>query len=210
MKQTSAREHRKFDQTFKREAVLNWLQSGKSAEVVGQELGISAGLLNLNAIKTDGLDATFIYRSPKIRGGTIGLTANAAYLLKYNVAPPSAPVQVCAGTERCLATDQAFPRFKLNSTIDWSMPAFGASFTARYISAVTEGDGHVMSATFYGDVQLYYSPPWMNHDMRLTIGVNNVFNKNPPVCGTCDSANFDPTTYDIPGQFGYARLSYGF
>jgi iron complex outermembrane receptor protein len=90
------------------------------------------------------------------------------------------------------------------------MPAFGASFTARYISAVTEGDGHVMSATFYGDVQLYYSPAWMNHEMRLTVGVNNVFNKTPPVCGTCDSANFDPTTYDIPGQFGYARLSYGF
>ena len=45
MKQSSVREQRKFDKTFKREAVLNWLQSGKSAEVVGQELGISAGLL---------------------------------------------------------------------------------------------------------------------------------------------------------------------
>jgi len=45
MKQTSAREHRKFDQTFKREAVLNWLQSGKSATVVGEELGINASLL---------------------------------------------------------------------------------------------------------------------------------------------------------------------
>jgi hypothetical protein len=29
-------------------------------------------------------------------------------------------------------------------------------------------------------------------------------------CYTCDSANFDPTTYDLPGQFGYLRLSYGF
>ncbi len=36
---------RKFDQTFKQEAVQNWLQSGKSAEVVGEELGINAGLL---------------------------------------------------------------------------------------------------------------------------------------------------------------------
>ena len=45
MKQTSVREHRKFDQTFKREAVLNWLQSGKSATVVGEELGINASLL---------------------------------------------------------------------------------------------------------------------------------------------------------------------
>lgn len=45
MKQASVQTRRKFDQTFKREAVLNWLQSGKSAEVVGQELGITANLL---------------------------------------------------------------------------------------------------------------------------------------------------------------------
>jgi len=45
MKQTSVPERRKFDQTFKREAVLNWLQSGKSATVVGEELGINATLL---------------------------------------------------------------------------------------------------------------------------------------------------------------------
>jgi transposase-like protein len=45
MKQTSVRERRKFDQTFKREAVLNWLQSGKSAAIVGEELGVTASLL---------------------------------------------------------------------------------------------------------------------------------------------------------------------
>jgi transposase-like protein len=45
MKQTSVRERRKFDETFKREAVQNWLNSGKSAEVVGEELGITANLL---------------------------------------------------------------------------------------------------------------------------------------------------------------------
>jgi transposase len=45
MKQTSVQERRKFDQTFKREAVQNWLHSGKSAAVVGEELGINASLL---------------------------------------------------------------------------------------------------------------------------------------------------------------------
>ena len=45
MKQTSVRTHRKFDQTFKREAVLSWLHSGNSATVVGQELGLTANLL---------------------------------------------------------------------------------------------------------------------------------------------------------------------
>jgi transposase-like protein len=45
MKQTSVQARRKFDETFKREAVLNWLHSGKSAAVVGDELGINANLL---------------------------------------------------------------------------------------------------------------------------------------------------------------------
>ncbi len=45
MKATSVPERRKFDETFKREAVQNWLNSGKSAAVVGQELGLNANLL---------------------------------------------------------------------------------------------------------------------------------------------------------------------
>src|ERR1043165_3842903 len=45
IKQTSGKTHRKFDPTFKREAVVNWLSSGKSAEVIAQELGLSANLL---------------------------------------------------------------------------------------------------------------------------------------------------------------------
>ena len=45
MKQTPVPARRKFDETFKRAAVENWLQSGKSAEVIAQELGLHANLL---------------------------------------------------------------------------------------------------------------------------------------------------------------------
>jgi transposase-like protein len=41
IKDTSGRTHKKFDKTFKREAVANWLSSGKSATAIGEELGIS-------------------------------------------------------------------------------------------------------------------------------------------------------------------------
>jgi transposase len=41
IKDTSGRTHKKFDETFKREAVANWLSSGKSARVIGEELGLS-------------------------------------------------------------------------------------------------------------------------------------------------------------------------
>ena len=45
IKESSVKSRRKFDETFKREAVQNWLHRGKSAEVVGEELGITANLL---------------------------------------------------------------------------------------------------------------------------------------------------------------------
>jgi transposase-like protein len=43
--ENSIKTRRKFDETFKREAVQNWLSSGKSAEVIAQELGLLANRL---------------------------------------------------------------------------------------------------------------------------------------------------------------------
>ena len=45
MNSTPVKTRRKFDETFKREAVQNWLNSGKSAEVIAQELGLRANRL---------------------------------------------------------------------------------------------------------------------------------------------------------------------
>ena len=45
MPPTAAKVRRKFDEAFKREAVQNWLQSGKSADVIAQELGLKCNLL---------------------------------------------------------------------------------------------------------------------------------------------------------------------
>jgi transposase-like protein len=45
MTQPSVKTRRKFDETFKREAVNNWLASRKSAEVIAQELGINSNRL---------------------------------------------------------------------------------------------------------------------------------------------------------------------
>ena len=47
IKETSRKSRRQFDETFKREAVMSWLRSGKSAQEVGQELGIDGSRLYL-------------------------------------------------------------------------------------------------------------------------------------------------------------------
>ena len=45
MNQTQSTPRRKFDDTFRREAVSHWLSSGKSADVIAHELGINSNQL---------------------------------------------------------------------------------------------------------------------------------------------------------------------
>ena len=45
MSQTPVQVRRKFDETFKRESVEHWLQSGKSAGVIARELGLQPNRL---------------------------------------------------------------------------------------------------------------------------------------------------------------------
>jgi iron complex outermembrane receptor protein len=104
--------------------------------------------------------------------------------------------------------DQSYPKFKGNAVASWSLGDFDASFTGRYINHVTESDGNRLGNTFYGDVQLTLSPSFLDRKFAFTVGVNNVFNQDPPACNTCTGPNYDPTTYDVPGQFGYVRVAY--
>ena len=173
---------------------------------------IDGTLQNLDSIKTKGIDLIATYRSRRGPAGTFGLHANASWLLKYVLSASNGFVVLNRrGTERG-SPDQAFPKFKGNATADWTLGDFGASVTGRYIAKVTElkGDGtpHDLGSRFYTDLQLNYTPSVLDRRFALTAGVNNVFDKDPPGCFSCSVNNFDPTTYDVPGQFGYLRVSY--
>lgn len=170
---------------------------------------IDGTLQNLDSIRTKGIDATLNYRSPRSSIGTFGLNANATWLLKYVLSASNGFVVLDRrGTERG-SPDQAFPKFKGNATLDWSLDFLSASFTGRYIDSVVESaNGNKMGSRFYGDIQLRLTPGQFDRRFVLTLGVNNVFNNNPPACISCSLNNYDPTTYDVPGQFGYARITY--
>lgn len=60
----------------------------------------------------------------------------------------------------------------------------------------------------YFDAQLNWTPPVLDERFTLTVGGNNLTDKDPPGCFTCSINNYDPTTYDVPGQFYYGRVSF--
>ncbi|HYJ30593.1 MAG TPA: TonB-dependent receptor [Allosphingosinicella sp.] len=168
---------------------------------------IRGTLQNIASIETDGIDATLNWRTAPTGAGTFGVFVSGTRLLNYTVSVP-ATVGVTRiereGTEQG-SPDQAFPRWKGTAILDWSLREFGASVTGRYIGSVVEGNGNRMDSTFYTDLQLR----WTLEGTRFgfAIGANNLFDVDPPACFTCGLNNMDPTTYDVPGTFFYARAT---
>ncbi len=173
---------------------------------------ISGLLLNTGGIRTRGIDATFTLRTRDTGAGVFGLSVIGNYLLGYQETVPATNGTTTTryeGTERG-SPDQAYPRFKGLATIDWAIGPVTASITGRYIDDVREiQNTTTLKERLYGDVQLALRPAWMDSRFALTVGVNNVFDQDPPACFSCSLNNYDPTTYDVPGRFGYLRLSYG-
>ena len=126
---------------------------------------------------------------------------------------------------------QAHHRIKSNFVGQWQRGDWSAALTARYLSGLDEpcflpilngrpelcsdlgAPGSVpgfypnaknhLDDTWYIDLEGAWDTPW---DARITLGVRNVFDRDPPVSYTTAN-NFDPG-YEVPGRFwhlGYTQ-----
>jgi len=170
---------------------------------------VSGLLQNIAAIKTKGYDLNIAYRTDKTSAGTFGFTWNNTFLRNYDVIVPiTGGTEVISreGTEQG-SPSQGFPKWRSVGILDWDITSFGATLTGRYISKLKEGDGNTMNAKFYTDLQLRWHAPSFSDNFGFALGVNNLFKVKPPGCFTCDINNFDPTMYDLPGRYFYARMT---
>ena len=71
---------------------------------------------------------------------------------------------------------------------------------------VQEGSQNKIGGTTYHDLSAYWKAPW---NATLTVGVNNAFDKNPPIAFTAFANSFDPQ-YDLQGRFFYLSYSQKF
>jgi len=179
----------------------------------GDVTQIRATLQNIAALSTTGIDLNFAYRTPLPRFGTLGLTWNNTFLQEFNVTIPTSGgsiIEKRAGVETG-SPSQGYPKWKSIGIIDWDGFGFGATLTGRYVSRLKEilNNDSPIKATFYTDAQLRWTPKFnfVLQDVELAVGVNNLFNVKTPGCVSCDTNNMDPTTYDTPGRYYYARLS---
>jgi iron complex outermembrane receptor protein len=175
----------------------------------GQVTQIDGILGNIAAIRTKGIDLNVAYRGPKTSIGRFGLTWNNTFLRNFDLILDNGLKISREGTEQG-SPSQGFPKWKSIGILDWDMDQFGASLTGRYISKLKEvglDPPHTLDSRFYTDVQLRWTPTvGFLQQLGFAFGVNNLFKTKAPGCITCDLNNFDPTMYDIPGRYYYARI----
>ena len=74
------------------------------------------------------------------------------------------------------------------------------------VDVVQDGSQNKIAATTYHDASVYWNAPW---NAKITIGVNNVFDKKPPLAFNAFANTFDPQ-YEIGGQFIYMQYNQKF
>jgi iron complex outermembrane receptor protein len=183
---------------------------------------------NIGGIDTSGFDWTVTIVTEDSGLGQFRLTWDNTLLDKYTETlqtPTTVLTFQREGTELG-SPERGFNKYKSTLVLDWFMGDFSASFVGRYLSGLDEScpsgviaadptlctDAatafHRIPSVIYSDIQISWSPSRWDNNVTLTLGVNNVFDADIPVCFTCDLNSFDGTLNPIPGQFGYARLSF--
>lgn len=195
---------------------------------------IRATSYNFPKFGTKGLDVAFDYILPigdwlpgMKEMGLWKVSFDSQYLQKYWQC-----IETVGGGEECTdfqGTDQGdspLPRFKANSTIEWTLDRWKASWATRYIKGVTEScfdgfnpslrdlglcsdpdpdltDGSDDSTNTYDDVfyhnlQAGYALPQWNTE--LVFGVLNVFEQDPPASYSAFANTASSALYETWGS----------
>jgi iron complex outermembrane receptor protein len=193
-------------------------------------------LSNLGTIKTSGIDLKSNWLSPEFSWGTLSGSLQATHTINYSAVDAFGNVaQRAVGIE---VDNSAIPSWQTNTQFGWTKGDWAVNWTVRYISKVIERcsdfrDGrsdsltnlglcslpdttdnsksrNELAATVYNDAQISWKNAFTVEGMQMSLGVNNLFDKDPPECTSCTLNGYDAGTYDLPGRFWYVSLDYKF
>jgi iron complex outermembrane recepter protein len=177
----------------------------------GEIVNLIDGPINLNRLKASGVDTTLRYQLPKMAVGNFDLMFNAAYLSAFDRYDtlPNGQVRVVTRAGKSDIARESFPRWKANTSLDWSLGLWSANWSMHYIGNTDEG-----AAPGYGriPVQLTHDV-WGAYTLRsqpvtFTVGVQNLFDKEPPLSYVNGGdLNFDMSTYNPRGRFIYVKAA---
>ncbi|MBA4135955.1 MAG: hypothetical protein C0518_01410 [Opitutus sp.] len=175
---------------------------------------------NVAGLEQSGADLRIDYAYDTGGWGHFNASIAATYLHDYIVqtTPTSTPVDY-AGTFTLTTLNgiSSLPRYRTFSQLDWTFKnlALGLSHTfVPELDDVATPTVRPIESYHSFDVRVGYSfsgsgSRWLQ-GLRITAGVNNVLNEDPPFSVGEPDQNRDINTYDALGRFFYVSASYKF
>jgi iron complex outermembrane receptor protein len=182
--------------------------------VTGAVTRLSQGSQNLSEIRTSGIDATVRYEF-ETGIGRFAAVLDTSYLDEFTTVSPNPAGGPEIVDERAGKGDRSrstYPHWKGQSSLRWSNGAWSGLWRGRYIGESTDVVNPVKDATtdsiFYQDLEASYA--FDRYEMTVTVGVNNLFDEQPPASYANAPINYDIYTYDARGRSAYIRVGLQF
>lgn len=185
-------------------------------------------LLNLGSIVTSGYDFGVNWQGPETSLGRFSLNFLGTYVAEFHAVDATGRVEPrTVGVE---LNNTAIPRVTATARGGWDYKDWNFHTSVRYTSRLKESCAgaagfpicdsaalapnrrsgtHEMDATVYQDVRASWKVPGP-YALVLTAGINNVWDKEPPICVSCSLNGFDASTYDLPSRFFYLQAGLKF
>ena len=174
---------------------------------------VSSTLQNVASSTLTGYDLLVSYNI-EVLEGTLNIDYNGTYTTDNDLLPFSGgPLRTCAG-EFGNDCGEPIPEYKHRMTFRWSNDDVTAQLLWRYVGEVSDDDDGPDSTPFsveeisgfnYFDASATY---FINDNYRVTAGIDNLFDKKPPILGRNDSqSNTYPATYDVFGRTFFVNVT---
>ncbi len=176
--------------------------------------------LNIGSYKVEGVDVQAAYRTD-LGAGKLDFSVYWNHLLtQEQTSFPGGPTQDEVGQLDCYSCGRLGTGFKdkVNASITFSLENLSLNWRTNYLSSVVD----TLTATapistgayWYHDAQVRFS---LDDEKKYAFyfGVNNVFDKKPPIFGDTNQVTFpgaqtSANTYDLYGRMLYAGVDFKF
>jgi iron complex outermembrane receptor protein len=185
-----------------------------SRDDMGNLTQVTATNLNVGERTVQGVDLSVTYRLPSRVWGQWSTALDLAYINEYSIQLDRESSTVNLAGEFIDPASEGLggiPEWKGTLGLQWARQRWRGSYDIHFVSEMRES---VPNSTRRRDID-----DWTVHDiqvsyvfnvargLRLSLGVDNALDEDPPFASSAFNDNYDGRTHDLRGRFWYAKLS---
>jgi iron complex outermembrane receptor protein len=184
---------------------------------------------NVGSILTEGIDVGLHYKLPSTPYGDFSARINGTFLKAYDRTAINLATKTGFATSHLAGVTEQ-PRRRFNGYLDWDYGNWSAQYHIEYYGGAVEpcyvavslctypnrttdfqgASGQLptgrnqFGATVYHDVNIAYAVPQIN--TTFSVGVQNLFDKKPPISRANRANNYDVLVYRLPSRLIYGDI----